>query len=69
MSRPPKFQLVDLKLGGRLEPLLAERRHAEVSYDAIAREVWDRTGVPVTGPTIRNWALLIAAEEPSGVAS
>ena len=36
---------------------------AEVSYDAIAREVWDETGIPVTGPTIRNWTMLVSTDE------
>ena len=57
MDRPPKFQLVDLKLGGELEAWLAEQRQADASYDAIARDIWDRTGVSVTGATVRNWCV------------
>lgn len=61
VNRPPKYQLVDLKLGGRLEALLTDRRTPDekVSYDSIAFEVWERTGVKVTGPTIRNWCDLL----------
>lgn len=69
MDRPPKFQLVDLKLGGELEQLLAEQRQADASYDAIARDIWGRTGVSVTGATVRNWCVeYVDATTEEGVA-
>ena len=67
MSRPPKFQLVDLKLGGGLEFLLAERRKAEVSYDNIAFEIRERTGIAITGVTVWNWVKML--EQPAEAAS
>ena len=67
MSRPPKFQLVDLHLGGTLESFLAERREAGDSLEAIARRIWADTGVSVTSVTVSNWLALIT--EPTEAAS
>lgn len=55
MTRPPKFQLVELKLDADLATFLAERRNAGDSFDTIARLLWDLTGVSVTGVTVSNW--------------
>lgn len=63
MSRPPKFQLVDLKLGGNLETFLAERREAGDSLEVIARLIWSETGISVTSVTVSNWLTLIEATE------
>ena len=67
MSRPPKFQLVDLKLGGKLEIFLTERREAGDSFETIARNLWDRTGVSVTGVTVSNWFTML--DTPAEAAS
>lgn len=61
MDRPPKFQLIDLKLDGRLDDFLTERRDAGDSFDTIAKLLWSKTGVSVTGATLANWC----ASEPT----
>lgn len=63
MSRPPKFQLVDLKLDEDLASYLERRRtdgDDKLSFDEIAFEIRERTGVKVTGVTVSNWCSLIA---------
>lgn len=67
MNRPPKFQLVDLKLDGDLATYLTDRRSAGDSLETIARRLWSLTGISVTSVTISNWLDLIA--EPTEAAS
>lgn len=57
----PKQQLIEMKLGEPLLPLIEARRAEGASWDAIARELWTRTGVTVTDQTIRNYAAKAAA--------
>lgn len=62
MPRPPKFQLVELKLGADLDSYLSERRAAGDSFDTIARTLWDLTGISVTGVTVSNWCADLAGK-------
>lgn len=68
-ERPPKFQLIDIKLDGGLEALIASRRHEGLSFDKIARLIWSRTGISVTGSTIANWCTEMDIHSPTEVAS
>ncbi len=52
----PKQQLIEMKLGEPLLPLIESRRTEGASWDAIARELWSRTGITVTDQTVRNYA-------------
>lgn len=61
----PTRTLANDRLGGGLDALVAERRHAGVSWRLIAREVHERTGVDVTFETLRIWY----AANPPAVAS
>lgn len=54
-DRPPKFQLIDLKLDGGLSEYITTRREAGDSFDTIAKLLWSDTGISVTGATIANW--------------
>lgn len=55
MAFPEKLPEIERKLGSPLADLVAERRSASVSWRRIAQEVLARTGVDVTGETIRVW--------------
>jgi hypothetical protein len=57
----PKQQLIEMKLGEPLMPFIESLRAQGASWDAIARELWTRTGVTVTDQTIRNYAARAAA--------
>lgn len=60
MNRPPKFQLIELKLGVDLDQYLTERRAEGDSLETIARNIWGATGVTITAVTVSNWLDLIA---------
>lgn len=57
----PKQQLIEMKLGEPLMPFVQSRRSDGASWDAIARELWSRTGIAVSDQTIRNYSLRISA--------
>ena len=52
----PKQELIEMKLGEPLLPFIEAHRSQGASWDAIARAVWQRTGVTVSDQTIRNYA-------------
>lgn len=47
--------LVDLALDGNLDSIVADRRAAGLSWQAISDEVHDATGVRITGESLRQW--------------
>jgi hypothetical protein len=57
----PKQELIEMKLGEPLLPFIQAHRSQGASWDAIARAVWQRTGVTVSDQTIRNYAARTAA--------
>lgn len=60
--------MADRILNGQLDALLADRRAAKVSFEAIARELRDRGVVEITGETVRQWFNDLEPE-PTEVAS
>lgn len=52
-----KHQLADARLGadGPLGSFVRSRRAAGLSWRRIERDLLDRTGVDVTGETLRTW--------------
>lgn len=57
----PKQQLIEMKLGEPLMPFVESRRDDGASWDAIARELWSRTGIAVSDQTIRNYSMRVGA--------
>ncbi len=55
MAFPEKYSEIEQKLGQPLAELIAERRSAGVAWRRIAIEITARTGVDVTGETLRIW--------------
>lgn len=53
-----KYLLVDHLMNGKLAAFLAERREAGDSFDTIARDIWSRTSISVTGVTVSSWVTL-----------
>jgi hypothetical protein len=53
----PTRQLADLKLGGRLDAFVMERRGAtpRKSWRKISQELFVATGIDVTHETLRGW--------------
>lgn len=49
------YRLLDVLLDGELETFVAERRQGGAPWRIIAREIYDRTGVDVTGQTLWVW--------------
>ena len=58
----PKQQLIEMKLGQPLMPYIESLRAQGASWDAIARELWTRTGVSITDQTVRNYATAAVLE-------
>lgn len=55
MTQPtPLFQLAEARLGSSLDAYVAERR-ATTSWRAMAADLTARTGVQLTGETLRVW--------------
>jgi hypothetical protein len=55
-QQPPKLYLdLEGKLGEPLGPLLSRRRATGLSWRRIAMELTARTGIDVTGETLRIW--------------
>jgi hypothetical protein len=48
-------RLLDLILGGQLTSFVVERRDHGDSWRVIGRDLYQRTGVDVTGETLRQW--------------
>lgn len=50
-------QFADHVLGGRLDSFVTEHRARGVSWEAIAKELWDYTGhkINLSGQTLRGW--------------
>lgn len=51
----PQYTEIEQKLGSSLAQLVGERRAAGISWRKIAVEITARTGVDVTGETLRVW--------------
>lgn len=56
-----KRRLTDLLLDGQLDGIIKELRDARISWEGIARAISNRSGVYVTGVTVRGWGKDIAA--------
>lgn len=54
-NRPPKFQLIEDRLGTDLAGFIQQRRSDQTSFENIARELWATTGINVTAQTVANW--------------
>lgn len=67
-GRHELFSLVDKALDGRLVELLKERRDAGDSYDAIAKMLFERHDIDVSGETVRRWWNDITEKQGSRVA-
>lgn len=53
---PPKLYLdIEEKLGEPLGAMLAQRRDAGVPWRRLANEITSRTGIDITGETLRVW--------------
>lgn len=50
-----KRQLIDIRLGGRLDELVEERRRAGASWRTIAHEISKASKVKVSFETLRDW--------------
>ena len=48
-------QLVDLALDGQLDAIVAERRTAGSSWQSISDDIHNKTGVRITGESLRQW--------------
>jgi hypothetical protein len=57
----PQYTEIEQKLGSPLAQLVGERRASGISWRKIAVEITARTGVDVTGETLRVWHLGIPA--------
>lgn len=55
MAVPEKYTEIERKLGTPLADLIQSRRAEQVAWRRIALEVTARTGVDITGETIRVW--------------
>lgn len=56
MSEAPKLYIdVEAKLGEPLGALIAQRRNENVAWRRIANEITARTGIDITGETLRLW--------------
>lgn len=55
LEQTPRWQLANVRLGGRLLGYLRERIAAGWSLKAIATELTDVYEVPVSRETIRRW--------------
>ena len=51
----PKRQLIDIRLGGRLDELVEDRRRAGASWRKIADEISKAAKVSVSFETLRDW--------------
>lgn len=51
----PTQQLVELRLGGDLPGFLARARENKRSWRAIAGDITERTGLPVSYEAVRMW--------------
>lgn len=51
----PQYTEIEQKLGSPLAQLVGERRASGISWRKIAVEITARTGVDVTGETLRVW--------------
>lgn len=67
-TRTPLYQLIEERLDTTLASFVAERRAASIrppaSWRAIAAEITERTGVPVTHTAVRLW---FAENDPAQV--
>lgn len=56
MNNPtPTALLIQERLGAPLATYVAERRNQGQSWNAVARALYDDTGIAVTSETLRNW--------------
>lgn len=63
---------IERKLGSSLADLVSERRQAGISWRKIAIEITMRTGIDITGETLRVWTqgrAPVVATEPAGSAA
>lgn len=51
----PQYTEIEQKLGSSLAELVGERRADRVSWRKIAIEITEKTGVDITGETLRVW--------------
>jgi len=51
----PKRQLIDIRLGGRLDQLVEDRRQAGASWRRIAHEISKASKVSISFETLRDW--------------
>lgn len=61
MSKTATYRLIETGLDSDLESFVKAQRENGASWDAIAREIYDRTRVAVTKETLRNWFAELAA--------
>jgi hypothetical protein len=54
-TRTAAYQLLDLKMNGRLEEYVTARRGEGLSWRLIMNEVRDQTGSDVSHETLRAW--------------
>ena len=51
----PQYTEIEQKLGSPLAALVGQRRAEGLSWRKLALEITERTGVDVTGETLRVW--------------
>lgn len=51
----PKRQLIDLKMGGKLDANVRGWRDQNTSWRVIAHRILQTTGVDVTPESVRDW--------------
>jgi hypothetical protein len=69
MAAPEKYTEIEQKLGQSLRGLISQRRDEGVAWRRIALEVSARTGVDITGETLRVWHQGISpVESPASAA-
>lgn len=54
-QRSRVYQLIEDRLGSDLEAWVTEQRNQAASWNTIAIGLHTRTGVTVTGESLRNW--------------
>lgn len=55
------YELADRILDGQLAERITSQRVAGLSWDRIARKLETDTGAPISGETVRRWAMEAAA--------
>jgi hypothetical protein len=69
MAAPEKYTEIEQKLGHPLSDLIEPRRREGVAWRRIALEVTARTGIDITGETLRVWHQGLAPRTTGGRAA